>query len=245
MTQLPADEHRAEILDRIRRFRVTIIQGETGCGKSSRVPLMLMQATPGAKMMCAQPRRIAVKGLHQRYEQEGHGELVGMRMGGGIRVEGRRTRMWLVTTGYLVRLASGNPGAFRDHTHLIIDECHERTLDSDVLCMMARRLLQQHSHLHLVLMSATVHTSLFAEYFREAVGGSVGQPLFVGARCFPLTTYYLADMERMDAGKLRASASKLQKMLEAEGNAQRGQQERGCKPQARPSIYSPPLWLSA
>lgn len=75
-------------------------------------------------MMVAQPRRIAAQGLYERAKQEGYGELVGMRMGGGVREESRKTRVWLMTTGYLVRLASSSPESFRAHSHVIIDECH-------------------------------------------------------------------------------------------------------------------------
>ena len=212
---LPADAHREHILRCVRENRVTIIQGETGCGKSSRVPLILLESVVGAKMMVAQPRRIAVKGLHQRAEQEGVGHLVGMRMGGGIRDEGRQTRMWLVTTGYLVRLASGKPAAFRDHTHLIIDECHERSLDSDVLCLMARRLLVQHPHLRLVLMSATVHTEILADYFGEEVGRShVGRPLFVGSRRFKLTECYLKEITSYIPQNAHGNRKKLEQLID-------------------------------
>ena len=64
---LPIDEHKDKILDHIRTHRITIIQGETGCGKSSRVPVILLEDNAGrprrTKMFVSQPRRIAATTL--------------------------------------------------------------------------------------------------------------------------------------------------------------------------------------
>ena len=59
---MPIDTNRHAIVRLIANHRVSIIQGETGCGKSSRVPLMLLAALPDARLMVAQPRRIAAGG---------------------------------------------------------------------------------------------------------------------------------------------------------------------------------------
>ena len=67
---------------------------------------------------------------------------VGLRMGHGVRDEDPETRVFFVTTGYLVRLIAHQPAAFYSHTHLIIDEVHERSVDGDLLCLLARKLLQ-------------------------------------------------------------------------------------------------------
>jgi HrpA-like RNA helicase len=191
---LPIDAHRAEILAHIHTHRVTVIQGETGCGKSSRLPAMLIRDVSLAgrgKMMVAQPRRIAAHSLMQRAKQDGLSDVVGMRMGHGVREEQRTTRLWYVTTGYLVRLCAHRPQTFADHTHLVIDEVHERSVDSDLLCMLARRLLEQHPQLKLILMSATVHTELYQQYFSSY---DVGPSLFVGARRFPVRICHADDL---------------------------------------------------
>ena len=54
---------------------------------------------------------------------------------------------------------------FATHSHLVIDEIHERSTDTDLLCYFARRLLDLHPHLRLVLMSATLCADLYQEYF--------------------------------------------------------------------------------
>ena len=121
--------------------------------------------------MVSQPRRIAAKNLMNRL-QDTLGEKVGMRMGHGVREEAEDTVIHFVTTGYLVRLLAHHPNVFESHTHLIIDEVHERSVDSDLLCYLARRLLAENKNLRLILMSATIHTDLYREYFGpEANGG--------------------------------------------------------------------------
>jgi hypothetical protein len=52
----------------------------------------------------------------------GYHDTVGMRLGHGMRTETPKTRIWFVTTGYLVRLLAHHPEIFNDHTHLVIDE---------------------------------------------------------------------------------------------------------------------------
>eukprot|EP01044_Picomonas_judraskeda_P002805 COSAG03_NODE_213_length_10549_cov_7.843349_2_plen_1370_part_00 len=199
MCALPIDAHREDILRHIKHHRVTIIQGETGCGKSSRLPHMLMQSGgPRVKMMVAQPRRIAAHSLMQRAKQDGLADVVGMRMGHGVREESNKTRLWYVTTGYLVRLASHRPESFKDHDYLIIDEVHERSVDSDILCMLSRRLLQRWKNLRLILMSATVHTKMYQEYYKEF---KIADPVFVGARRFPVKIFHAEDLKELGMPK--------------------------------------------
>jgi hypothetical protein len=128
---LPIDEHEVEILDAIDNQRVTIIHGETGCGKSSRVPVMLLRSPPPdnsmhhVKMFISQPRRIAAKSLVERVRtcEPDLRDSIALRMGHGVReYENKKTRAWFVTTGYLVRLLANHPENFDDCSHLIIDE---------------------------------------------------------------------------------------------------------------------------
>jgi XPG domain containing len=125
---LPIDDHRDAILESIRKYRVTIIHGETGCGKSSRVPVMLLDAPPPdpalaqVKLFISQPRRIAAKALVERVRscEPKHGNKFALRMGHGWReYESSATRAWFVTTGYLTRLLANHPEKFDGCTHLV------------------------------------------------------------------------------------------------------------------------------
>eukprot|EP00937_MAST-01D_sp_MAST-1D-sp2_P002018 g2018.t1 len=187
---LPIDAHRTTIMEHVANHRVTVITGETGCGKSSRVPQFLLESDPNARLMVAQPRRIAASGLAKRMRST-CGAQFGLRLGHGMRDENSKTRVWYVTTGYLLLYLAHHPDEFARHTHLVVDEVHERSVDTDILCFLARELLQKHPTIRLVLMSATLCSELYQEYF-----GVDGEPIFVGARRFPVTTLYLGDLAK-------------------------------------------------
>jgi len=111
-------------------------------------------------------------------------------MGHGVReYENNDTRAWFVTAGYLVRVLAGQPERFNDVSHLIIDEVHERSVETDLLCLLCRRLLVTNRSIRLVLMSATLAARLYQEYF-----GIPEPPIKVGARRFPTEEVYLEDL---------------------------------------------------
>lgn len=180
-------------------FRFRRVQAETGAGKSSRVPVMILRAPPPdpslpVKMFISQPRRIAAKALVERLRSS-EPELrdcFALRMGHGIReYETKKTRATFVTAGYLVRLMVNCPENFRTVSHLVIDEVHERSVETDLLCLLCRRMLHENTRIRLVLMSATLASELYREYF-----GVPEVPLRVGARRFPVAEVFLDDFER-------------------------------------------------
>jgi HrpA-like RNA helicase len=122
------------------------------------------------------------------------GGKVGLRMGDGTRDETKDTVITFVTCGYMVRLMSHNPEALEHFTHIIIDEVHERSVDGDVACMLCKGLLKRFPYLRLVLMSATLNTGLYRNYFSEFVSASDLEPLFVGVKRFNITFKYCEDI---------------------------------------------------
>jgi ATP-dependent RNA helicase DHX29 len=79
------------------------------------------------------------------------------------------------------------PSDFQDITHIVLDEVHERTIDSDFLLIVLRRLLVQRPELKVVLMSATVDAQRFSNY----LGGA--PVLNIPGRTFPVEVKYLED----------------------------------------------------
>jgi HrpA-like RNA helicase len=106
-----------------------------------------------------------------------------------VEYETDTTRAWFVTTGYLVRLLANSPDRFKFFSYIIIDEVHERSVDTDILCLLCRRLLDTNPHIRLVLMSATLAAALYQEYFNVP-----RPPIKVGARRFPVTEVFLDDL---------------------------------------------------
>lgn len=92
-----------------------------------------------------------------------------------------------MTTGVLLRRLHDGDG-LSDVSHVFIDEVHERSLDSDFLLVLMKRLLTQRKDLKLVLMSATLNAQVFSEYFSNT------EIINIEGRTFPVNDFYLDDV---------------------------------------------------
>ncbi|CAE8709179.1 unnamed protein product [Polarella glacialis] len=189
---LPAFSLREAIQQGVRNSQVILIEGDTGCGKSTQVPQFIMEdwvakGEGGAvNLIMTQPRRISAIGVAERIANEmntGIGDLVGY----SIRLESKRsarTKILVCTTGVLLRRLESDR-ELRGVTHIVVDECHERDLDTDFLLIILRDLLPTRPNLRIILMSATINAQIFRDYFLGC--GSFHIP----GRTFPVTSYYL------------------------------------------------------
>ncbi|KAL2162528.1 hypothetical protein VTH06DRAFT_7442 [Thermothelomyces fergusii] len=196
--ELPMWQFRQQVVDIVEREQVVIVCGETGCGKSTQVPSFLLehqllQGRP-CKIYCTEPRRISAISLARRVSEElgeGRGDLGTNRslVGYSIRLESstaRETRLVYATTGILMRMLEGS-NDLQDITHLVLDEVHERSIDSDFLLIVLKKLLLRRKDLKVVLMSATVDAERFSKY----LGGA--PVLTVPGRTFPVRVQFLED----------------------------------------------------
>ena len=118
-------------------------------------------------MICTQPRRISATSVASRVASE-RGEQIGKTVGYKIRLEGSMsssTRILFCTTGVLLRRLTEDP-LLSGTSHVIVDEVHERSLDSDFLLVLLRDILPHRPTLKVVLMSATLNALAFEEYFK-------------------------------------------------------------------------------
>ena len=198
--QLPMWKFREQVMDTVDREQVVIICGETGCGKSTQVPSFLLehQLSQGknCKIYCTEPRRISAISLARRVSEElgeGRGDLGTSRslVGYSIRLESatsKETRLVYATTGIVMRMLEGS-NDLREVTHLVLDEVHERSIDSDFLLIVLKKLMLRRQDLKVVLMSATVDAERFSAY----LGGA--PVLTVPGRTYPVEVRYLEDAQ--------------------------------------------------
>ncbi|KAI8939054.1 hypothetical protein NX059_004892 [Plenodomus lindquistii] len=195
---LPVFGFRDAILSTVDKAQVTIICGETGCGKSTQIPSFILEHElsqgKACKVYCTEPRRISAISLAQRVSEElgeAPRDLGSMRslVGYAIRLESKtssHTRLVYATVGVVLRMLEST-GDLREVTHLIIDEVHERSIDTDFLLVILRSLMERRPELKVVLMSATVDAARFSSYLNNA------PILNVPGRTFPVQTRYLED----------------------------------------------------
>ena len=159
------------ILDSIEREQVVVISGDTGCGKSTQVPkyIYLKGLSKGrrVKIVCTQPRRMAALNLAKRVAFELNTTLGGV-VGYQISLDSRQqdsTAILYVTNGIFLQSLIHDKNIFDEVTHVILDEIHERDIDSDFTMIAMKHLLKDNPKVKLILMSATINTQLFVNYF--------------------------------------------------------------------------------
>ncbi len=186
--ELPITARRHDIVRAIRQNRVVIISGETGCGKSTQIPKMCLEAGQGisGKVGCTQPRRIAAITIAHRIAEE-LGETLGRSVGYKIRFQDKTPHeayIKIMTDGMLLAETQSDRMLYEYDT-LIIDEAHERSLNIDFLLGIARTLVDLRPELKLIITSATLDTEKFSQAFHNA------PVIHVSGRMYPVDLEYL------------------------------------------------------
>lgn len=197
---LPVDQHRQEILDIIQANRVVILKGETGCGKTTRVPQFILEEaiTNGHGADCniavAQPRRLTAVETAKYVAME-RGENIGKSVGYSVKmatvlpsvVGGSITFM----TGLKLALKFGTNSSLEGVSHVILDEVHMRDIGTDLLMYLLKQNMQINGNLRLIIMSATVNTNVFQSYF-DCFGNV--PVIEIPGRTFPVKMHFLNDL---------------------------------------------------
>ncbi|XP_022087605.1 putative ATP-dependent RNA helicase DHX57 [Acanthaster planci] len=192
--KLPAWQEQEKILETLDKSQVVVVSGMTGCGKTTQVPQFILDASlkrPGPSLcniICTQPRRISAMAVAERVANERDVRLGGV-VGYQIRLESRQsasTRLLFCTTGILLRRLEGD-SSLDGVSHVIVDEVHERSEESDFLMMVLQDLLPKRKDLRVLLMSATLNADLFSSYFD-------GCPVIdIPGKTFPVEQYFMED----------------------------------------------------
>jgi len=199
------------------RHRDAVLEAPTGTGKSTIVPLALLEEDwlAGRKILMLEPRRVAARAVAARMASlrgESVGATIGYRMRLDTRVS-RATRIEVVTEGVLTRMLQDDP-ALEDIGCVIFDEFHERSLQSDLglaLCLDARRQLG--ASFRLILMSATLEAARVVRLLQDAAH------VTVPARAFPVVLHYLGRGAPLLPGAGPDGARDAQRLIEAVARA--------------------------
>src|SRR5262249_55182728 len=158
---LPVCARRDEIRAALERHQVIVVCGETGSGKTSQLPKILLEMGAGARgqrIGHTQPRRVAARSVATRIAEELGAELA--ELGGlvGYKVPSQEkarpdTAIKLMTDGILLAETQGDP-LLSQYWALIVDEAHERSVNIDFLLGYLKSLLARRGDLKLVVTSA-------------------------------------------------------------------------------------------
>jgi len=206
---LPITNIRDDLLKALETDQVVVVSGGTGSGKSTQCPQYILEdavlSSRGAntEIIVTQPRKIAAVSVAQRVAAE-RDEEVGNSVGYTVRFNRKAPReaggtIEFVTTGVLLRRIVNDP-TLEEVSHVIIDEVHERDINTDFLLILLRDLLKKRPDLRVVLMSATLDAESFADYFSSHANDVQCQHLSVPTQPrHPVEVFYLEDMSDSNA----------------------------------------------
>ncbi|CAK9003303.1 Probable pre-mRNA-splicing factor ATP-dependent RNA helicase DEAH5 (DEAH RNA helicase homolog PRP22) [Durusdinium trenchii] len=189
---LPIFKLKNQLLKAFAENQILIVIGETGSGKTTQMTQYLAEMGYAKKGIigCTQPRRVAAVSVAKRVAEE-YGCRVGQEVGYTIRFEdctGPETRLKYMTDGMLMReyLMDGD---LKRYSAIMLDEAHERTIHTDVLFSLLKKLLKRRRDLRLIVTSATLDADKFSKYFYEC-------PIFtIPGRSFPVEILYTKEPE--------------------------------------------------
>lgn len=184
---LPAFACRDELLRVVRENQVVVVIGETGSGKTTQLCQFLHEDgyTQYGMIGCTQPRRVAAMSVAKRVSEEMECQL-GSTVGYSIRFEdctSKDTKIKYMTDGVMLRESLTERDLDR-YSAIILDEAHERSLSTDVLMGLLKKVLTRRRDLKLIVTSATMNAEGFAKFFGAA-------PIYtIPGRTFPVDVLY-------------------------------------------------------
>ncbi|OAQ98701.1 hypothetical protein LLEC1_03834 [Akanthomyces lecanii] len=202
---LPIAKHKESLLYTIETYAVTIVIGQTGSGKTTQIPQFLEKAgwcNNGKIIGVTQPRRVAATTVALRVADEVRCE-VGKEVGYSIRFEdvtSESTRIKFLTDGLLIREALVDPLLSR-YSVIMVDEAHERSISTDVLLGLLKKIRKKRPELRIIISSATLEAEAFLRFFTSSSEAptdadakdisKVGTVVSLEGRTFPIDLMYL------------------------------------------------------
>jgi HrpA-like RNA helicase len=207
---------RRRIIEKVSSNRITIIVGPTGCGKSTQIPTILLEGLGGGlPILCTQPRRLAVVAIANHVAKQRRltnptttsDDLeVGYHVGQKNH-SSNSTKLLFVTAGILLEelRCNGADTVLSKYKCILIDECHERSAESDLCLAMIKTYLsvkgrQNKSTIKIILMSATFHHGRYRSFFQSIPGcediDTITLETVESINARQIETFYLEDIVR-------------------------------------------------
>ncbi|OWA49823.1 ATP-dependent RNA helicase DHX8 [Hypsibius exemplaris] len=189
---LPIYKLKDQLIKAVTENQILVVIGETGSGKTTQMTQYLAEAgfTIRGKIGCTQPRRVAAMSVAKRVAEE-FGCRLGQEVGYTIRFEDCTTNETVIkymTDGMLLRECLIDSD-LKGYSVIMLDEAHERTINTDVLFGLLKEGVKKRPDLKLIVTSATLDAVKFSQYFNEA-------PIFtIPGRTFPVEILYTKEPE--------------------------------------------------
>lgn len=233
---LPVDSLIPEILASIGRLPNLVIEAEPGGGKTTRIPPALLGAVRG-QVLVLEPRRIAARLAARRVAWE-MGEEVGGTVGYQVRFErvaGPQTRLHFLTEGVLTRRLLSDPD-LHGVDAVVLDEFHERHLESDLALALLKRLQSRRPELRLVVMSATLDAAPVAKFLHDCpVLRSTGRQFDLAIEYTPYSSAPLHEQVRDALERILRDKQPGDTLVFLPGAAEIRRAARACESLARAS----------
>lgn len=188
--KLPVWDAKKDFIKLVNKHQVIIVEGETGSGKTTQLAQFVIEDDPKRSISVTQPRRVAALSIAKRVSEE-MDVILGEEVGYSVRFDEKssdKTFLKFLTDGMLLREAMLDP-KLKKYDIIMLDEAHERTLSTDILFGLLKEILPKRKDLKLIVMSATLDTHKFQEYFDDA-------PIMkIKGRTYPVEIYYTQKPE--------------------------------------------------
>ncbi|XP_020295918.1 probable ATP-dependent RNA helicase DHX35 [Pseudomyrmex gracilis] len=198
---LPIFKNKNHIIYLLEKYQTLVLVGETGCGKSTQVPQYLLEAgwcADGKKIGITEPRRVAATSLAARVADE-RNCVLGTTVGYSIRFDDytdETTKIKYMTEGILLRELMSDP-LLTSYSVIILDEVHERTLQTDIIMGLLKKIIRKRKSLRIVVSSATVDAEELRDFFNVNATKDSDKDsaviMSVEGRLYPVEVFFLKE----------------------------------------------------